>query len=199
MFPYISKPDLAARAESFLAEHNPDRKIPVPIESIVESQFKMDIVPVPGLRNFDVDAYLSQDQQEIWVDEYVYENRENRYRFSLAHELAHRILHGELWKNFTFDDVEGWVHGIKNLIGNKEYGLLEWQANFLAGIVLAPTVELGEVFDETRERWTRAEIAVLDDAARDIIEGYIARHFVVSTAVVHRRLEHERLWEDERT
>ena len=38
---------------------------------------------------------------EIRVDQYVYMNRLNRYRFSLVHELAHRILHPDLWKGLS--------------------------------------------------------------------------------------------------
>ena len=59
--PYLSKDDLRQRAERFLADHNPTRAIPVPIEFIVESRFDMDIVPVPGLQaGFDVQCLLGR-------------------------------------------------------------------------------------------------------------------------------------------
>ena len=84
--PYLSKEELRQRAERFLADHHPSRTIPVPIEFIVESRFAMDIVQVPGLQaEFDVVAFVTKDLREIRVDEYIYLNRPNRYRFSLAH------------------------------------------------------------------------------------------------------------------
>lgn len=58
--PYLSKDELRQRAERFLERHNPNLAIPVPIEFIVESDFSMDIVPVPGLQaGFDVVAFIT--------------------------------------------------------------------------------------------------------------------------------------------
>ena len=38
-------------------------------------------------------------------------------------------------------------------------------------------------------------MADADTGARDIVESYIAEAFEVSSAVVHRRIEEDRLWE----
>ncbi len=77
--PCYSESDIRRRAMEFLAKHHASDTIPVPIEKIVDLDFGMEIVPVPGLhKNFDVDAYITSDLQEIRVDEYVYESRENR-------------------------------------------------------------------------------------------------------------------------
>ena len=67
---YLSKEDLRKQAEQFLAEYNPKRQIPVPIELIVEARFETDIVPIPGLQvGFDVVAFITKDMREIRVDE----------------------------------------------------------------------------------------------------------------------------------
>jgi len=93
--PYLPYDELRRRAEAFLERHNPNETIPVPIEAIVEFDFGIDIVPTPGLQNaFEIVGYIAKDLQSIYIDSYVFEHREKRYRFSLAHELAHRILHG---------------------------------------------------------------------------------------------------------
>lgn len=111
--PYLSKDKLRQRADKFLADHHPKGTIPVPIEFIIESDFAMDIVPVPGLQSgFDVVAFITNDMSEIRVDEHVYMNRLNRYRFSLAHELAHRVLHADLWSEVEFHDVESWKNAM---------------------------------------------------------------------------------------
>jgi len=68
---------------------------------------------VPGLQTgFDVVAFITRDLKEIRVDEYVYLNRIARYRFSLAHELAHRLLHPDLWQQIEFHDIASWKAAI---------------------------------------------------------------------------------------
>lgn len=197
--PYLSKEDLRQRAERFLADHNPSRTIPVPIEFIVESRFDMDIVPVPGLQaEFDVVAFITKDMREIRVDEYVYLNRPNRYRFSLAHELAHRILHPDLWNEIDFDDVQSWKAVIEESIPEREYGFIEFHANCFAGVVLVPPPELRDQFVQCIALTKQHGLDVTDEAtgAKDIIESHIARHFEVSRDVVHRRIEADELWDE---
>lgn len=197
--PYLSKDELRQRAEQFLADHHPGRSIPVPIEFIVESQFGMDIVPVPGLQaGFDVVAFITKDLQEIRVDEYVYMNRLNRYRFSLAHELAHRILHPDLWSEIDFHDIQSWKTVIEQSIPEREYGFIEFHANFFAGLVLVPPPELREQFAQCIDLTKQHGLDVSDEAtgAKDIIESHIARNFDVSRDVIHRRVETDGLWDE---
>lgn len=195
--PYISKDELRLRAEQFLAEHHPQRTIPVPIEWIIESRFGMDIVPVPGLQKaFDVVAFVTKDLREIRVDEYVYSHRPNRYRFSLAHELAHRILHPELWEEFDFRDIHSWKRLVTESLPEREYAFIEFHANFFAGLILVPPEELRAQFNECLDEVRQAGIDPSDEAtgARRIIEMRIGRHFQVSSEVVHRRIEADDLW-----
>lgn len=56
----FSYDELRHHAEEFLAEDHPESSIPVPIEEIVELDFKMEIIPVPGLKDeIGVDALLT--------------------------------------------------------------------------------------------------------------------------------------------
>lgn len=65
--PYLSKDELRQRAEQFLERYNPNGTIPVPIEFIIESDFAMDIVPVPGLQaGFDVVVFITKDMADIY-------------------------------------------------------------------------------------------------------------------------------------
>lgn len=194
--PYIPKDELRRRAGELLQDHNPAGTIPVPIEFIVESAFGMDIVPMPGLEaGFDTVAFLTKDLREIRVDEYVYFNRLNRYRFSLAHELAHRILHADLWRDFEFHDIASWKAAITQSIPEREYSYVEFHANYFAGLVLVPRENLQRVFEECVAKAEQAGLDIHDEAtgAMDHVEGYIGRTFEVLAAVVHRRLEAEGL------
>jgi len=138
-------------AESFLSIHNPSGTIPVPIEEIIEFQLQIDIIPIPGLKEgfekvgLDIDAFISSDFSNITVDEYVQEKFNNRYRFTLAHEIGHKYLHGYLSKQFRFNNIGEWIATI-NQISVREREIVEWQANEFAGLVLVPRAALKDEF-----------------------------------------------------
>ena len=195
--PFLQYDDLRNQASQFLSEHHPDQSIPVPIEEIVEFGFKMDIVPIPGLQeHFDIVAFISKDLTEIRVDEFVMGYRQNRYRFSLAHELAHRVLHKDIFSEVEFTDIAGWKAAMTDSIPEKEYGLLEWHANCFAGLVLVPPAQLRDALTEAMEMAAQNGIdwSSLGDAARDAIELHVAGAIDVSAAVCHKRVEYDRLW-----
>ena len=90
--PWLDISDLRRRAEEFLREKHPSDELPVPVELIVE-RMGMDIVPVPDLqRLWDLVGCTSGDLRTIYVDKFVYEQRERRYLYTLAHELGHIVL-----------------------------------------------------------------------------------------------------------
>ncbi len=96
--PILSYRDLRVRAADFLRTHHPQGTIPVPIEEIVEFKYRIDIIPVHGLQQaFEIDGFISSDLKTITVDCFIYEHRPNRYRFTLAHELAHAVLHRKIF------------------------------------------------------------------------------------------------------
>ena len=195
---FLSKEVLREKAAEFLDKYNPNREIPVLIEKIVEFDFGLDIVPVPGLQySFDVVAYSTKNQREIRVDKYIYESREARYRFSLAHELGHVVLHPGLFEHLDFHDISSWKEAITDSVSEEQYGYVEYHANCFAGLVLVPPTELENVFLQCRQKSKKRGLDLDgdDDGVRDIIEGYIAREFLVSAAVVHRRMEFDGLWE----
>ena len=87
-FERLSCEDLRKRARRFLKKHHPDDSIPIPIEEIIDLQLRMDIIPMPGLRNsFEIDGCVANDLSSIFVDEFIHARRPNQYRFRLAHEL----------------------------------------------------------------------------------------------------------------
>lgn len=193
----LSYEQLRTEAESFLSEHHPTRRIPVPIEEIVEFRFRMDIVPIPNLlRSEEIDGCLSKDRTTIYVDDNVYNGYPNRYRFSLAHELSHRILHGYLYEALDFDSVTQWKTVILR-IPEDQRRWFEWQAYALAGLILVPQAELAERFDEALARLTANGLSYAEnpEATTDIITDWLARQFEVSTDVTARRLNYDKCWD----
>jgi len=196
--PYLPDDALRRAAAAFLAKHHNPGTIPVPIEQIVEFELGIDIIPIPGMhRSYDIDSMLSKDLRQMCVDAAVFENFPGRYRFSLAHEVGHRQLHAEIYAQLQFSEIAGWKDVICNEIGEKDYGKLEFQAYTFAGLILVPPEPLAE---RLRAAVSLAESRGLtvntdSDVARDAIESYLSREFVVSREVIRRRIAYDKLWE----
>jgi hypothetical protein len=107
--PFLPVEKLREVADTFLGKYNSSGTIPVPIEQIVEFDFQIDIVPTPGLHDyFDIDSYPSSDLTEFHVDESIYKHQPKRYRFSLAHELSHLLVHGDIFAQLSFSNIGEW-------------------------------------------------------------------------------------------
>lgn len=194
---WYSYEELRRIAADFLCRHNPVGSIPVPIDTIIEFGFGIDIIPLPGfLQVHEVDAFLSRDCTSIAIDEGVFNQRSpNRYRFSLAHELAHVVLHEDIYAQFQFSNVEEWKEEIA-AIPDTDYNRLEWQANNFAGLVLVPDNHLKEKFQDGLR--FAAEKGFALDAVPDVATDYLCKwtsgFFNVSPGVIEVRLDRDKLW-----
>lgn len=95
--------DIETKTIEFLRLYNKENKFPIPIEEIIDNILEMDIIPLPNLEKvFNTTGLLTSDLKHIYVDEWVYNNQETRYRFTLAHEVGHRILHPKIYKSLQY-------------------------------------------------------------------------------------------------
>ncbi len=194
--PFHSYETLKRRSETFLRKYNPTAKIPVPIEEIIEFDFKINIIPIPGLhQGFDIDGFTSSDLSTISVDEFVYESRPGRYRFTLAHELGHVILHHKISRLVKFTNIKDWTKFIKGF-DVRDYGWLEWQAYAFAGFVLVPPDQLKKKAIDAIHRALKAGFSIHKehDVAKMYISEWLAKQFSVSTQVIEKRLEKDKFW-----
>jgi Zn-dependent peptidase ImmA (M78 family) len=193
------------KAQDFLKEHPKYNKIPINIESIIGIDLGIDIIPLPGLKKlFDgaVDAYLSADFTSIYVDDFISEKRETRYRFTLAHEIGHMILHPEVYQMLDYDSLDTARTIILEL--NKSYPFFEKQADEFAGRVLVPQRELLYVFGKYQkmsEKQVLEEIPEYNlinnieyqEAVKIKVTSTLAKYFLVSSEAITIRLRKERL------
>jgi len=194
--PFLPIEKLRAVAAEFLKQHHPSGEIPIPIERIVEFRFGLDIVPVPGLQDeFDVDAYITGDLTEIRVDRFIMDKRPTRYRFSLAHELAHVLIHKDVFAALKFSTIEEWKAAMQ-AIPEEQYGWIEWQAYCLGGLILVPERPLKDLFETKAEEARRAGIVLngADEATRRVVESHLGRYFEVSADVIAKRMAKDGLW-----
>lgn len=220
---WISKDRLNVIAEKFLEKHHPSLSIPVPIEKIIDVDLGIDIIPVPGLKQsyrdagLDIDAFISSDLKSITVDEYVYQIIENRYRFTLAHELSHKILHmdTDIYQKYIFNNIDEWLATLKEIQAVPAYrqarDWAEWQADELAGRILVPKAILADEFyrerDETFQNYSEDHpqfVLYSDqvdylDFVTDVTVHSLAQKFVVSDKTTMKiRLERDGLIEKQR-
>jgi hypothetical protein len=189
--PIYSYEDLRKEADEFLRQHNPSGEFPVPIEEIVEFDFIINIVPVLGLqREYEVEGFTSSDLKNIYVDEYVYTDRITRYRFTLAHEIGHIMLHRHLYDAHKFKSVQGWKEFINSLT-EEEHSWLEYQGYSFAGLVLVPKEHLVKSTSEWTRKIKDKGISMEKnwDFAWDLITEHVAKAFLVSPDVVEKRME----------
>lgn len=152
-------------------------------------------MPIPGLhQGFEIDGFTSSDLSTIYVDQFVYESRPGRYRFTLAHELAHAILHRRVYEAATFSTIKDWKRFV-NEIDLKNYEWLEWQAYALAGLILVPSDALKRRMAEAVKLAERAGLSIHEtgDVAKLYISTWLAKTFEVSSQVIEKRLEKDKL------
>jgi len=188
--PYLSYDKIRNHADHFLKQYHPSMEIPVPIEEIAEFQMGLNIVPIPGLlRAFDVDGFTSSDLLNIYVDEFIYSDRLGRYRFTLAHEIGHIILHKEIYLKANFRNIVEWKDFI-NSISEKDHGWLESHAYSFGGLVLVPREHLIKLTEVYINRIRGEDISLQEnwDVAWDSIAAQLAKDFEVSPEVIEKRL-----------
>lgn len=193
----LSYEDLRARADGFLAKFHPSGEIPVPIEEIIEFQLSMDIFPLPGLKDLlDIDGFISGDLKTITVDEYIYQKVENRYRFTLAHEVGHFWLHQKVYEGANFNTVEEWKAFVTT-IPEDQHDWLEYQAYSFAGLILVPQRYLVEEVRSKVELLNGTGISLTEhsDLAWEYIFSDVAKSFSVSKAVIEKRAVKDRIKE----
>jgi Zn-dependent peptidase ImmA (M78 family) len=199
---YLSYEQIAERTQQILKEYKCESTIPVPVEQLIDNILQINIVPFPNLlRNFEINALTSSDLKTIYVDEYLYTNLEPQYRFTLAHEFGHIVLHKYIYEKVSIQRLDDWKRFIIE-VDEKEYRKLEIQANNFAGLLLVPQDilaryfisqirSLGKSFDKAeREKFKRDDYL---DLVVDLISHNLASVFLVDHQVVRIRLEKSNL------
>lgn len=174
-------------ADEFLVKYHSKLSLPIPIEEIAENKLNLKILEEINLKkNYDVDGFLTSDLENIFIDFNLYMNFENRTKFTIAHELGHFILHGELFKKLSINSVET-LNTLSSKITDEEYGWLEYQAYSFASQVLVPKKALFEKIVKRLGKIPQLETPeILATIAQDLLDV-----FQVSGEVILRRLQKE--------
>ena len=196
--PYISKDEIESTARLFRNQYWTGKPFPVDVLYIAEQQLRLDIDPIKNLgTKTSVHAIISKDFKTISVDWDLYmdERFENRMRFSVAHELGHYVMHGDVYREFVYSSIEEWSNLITS-IPDREYSFIEYHANEFAGHLLVPTDSL-----LTSLRLHKSEIDSVISAYPQIdvsmlvnyISSNVCKEFGVSNNVIYKRIEREEI------
>lgn len=176
---------------------NPVDKIPVPIIEILELDLNIEPIPIKGLmERIDIDGFLTKDLKQICIDNDIYMDarRENRLRFTYAHEVGHLILHEKEIRQTDFRTPEDWIHFREDFLED-DLNWFESQAYEFAGRLLVPKEKLNEEIQGLQAKIKEFRV-LAGDEEEDLIEaisGVICSKFKVSRDVIQKRIRKEKL------
>jgi Zn-dependent peptidase ImmA (M78 family) len=183
--PFVGNAFIKSKADNFRLKFW-GVEIPIGIEEIIEIKLKIKIIPLPNLmQQLGVDAQITSDFSIIYVDQKGYENNTVRFRFSLAHELGHFILHKNFFENLKIMDLAD-IYAFFREIDAREYSNLEVQANKFANYFLIPRENLNKIKEDImKEVRKKHDIENIDEKTlNSYLAGYIAPKFLVSSGAM---------------
>lgn len=146
--PFLPYEQIGRISNSFLQKYHDSSELPIPIEHIIEFGLDLHIIPMENLyKIFRQNGFLSADRTSIYIDAYQYDNYVGKYRFTLAHEVGHYIMHEELYQGLNFNSVEDYMNFLESIPHN-ELLWFERQGDNFAGHVLVPTTLLEKKCNE---------------------------------------------------
>jgi len=196
--PRLTWPQVRDKAEEFRAAYvTPIDLIPIPIVEIVELALK--ITPIPVFRlleDIDIDGFLTKDLQSICIDQDLYENprKDNRLRFTFAHEIGHLVLHKSEIQMCRFRTSRTWKR-FREDFEEDDLMWFELQAYEFAGRLLVPKGSLLSEIHllEPRIREFRARGGIDEEQIIQAVARSINKKFAVSSDVIARRIKSERI------
>jgi len=193
--PYYSYSDIGEKVDAFFAQYYPSREIPIPIEEIIELKLQLHIYPFPRLYiDHRQNGFLSADRTTINVDQVQYDQYIDKFRYTLAHELGHFILHESCYKNQSFSSPIDYVSWLIS-VDREAIGWFETHADWFAEQILVPTEPLEAICREViaKHKKTFSALKVVPDTIWSYISNEISGYFDVNPPVVECRLRRSAL------
>jgi Zn-dependent peptidase ImmA (M78 family) len=189
--PYLTYTDIGRKAQEFLSQHYPSLELPIPIERIIDVELGLNIFPFPRLyKDFKQNGFLSRDRSTIYVDEIQSDEFPEKYRFTLAHELGHFVLHKNYYEDLSFESVDEFIKW-KLSVPQDEIGWFETHADWFAEQVLVPITCLEATCKEIIDNYQHifSQFTVIPDDFWSYISKEVARPFEVNPPVIELRIK----------
>jgi Zn-dependent peptidase ImmA (M78 family) len=193
--PYLSYTEIGNRAASFLKQYHPSQDIPIPVEEIIELKLELNIFPFPRLyKDHGLNGFLSYDLTTIYVDEVQFNQFNEKYRYTLAHELGHYVLHRVCYEDLIFQSIEDYVNW-RMTLPTDEVGWFETQGEWFAGQLLVPSNQLIDICKKVvaKHEDDFKKLSSIPDDIWSYISIEIADYFDVNPPVVENRIKKENI------
>lgn len=194
--PFLTYSDIGQKVEAFFNEYHPSIEIPIPIEEIIELKIGLNIFPFPRLfKDHALNGFLSRDLSTINVDDYQYEQLNEKYRFTIAHELGHYILHKSFYENLPlFEEVNDYIKW-RLSIPREDITWFETHGDWFAEQMLVPTAPLENICQEVVDKYKGIFIKMdtIPDDVWSYISNEVATFFDVNPPVVEIRIKREKI------
>lgn len=178
-------------ANEFLRTYYPSLELPIPIEDIVELKLKIRIILIKGLiRDFGVNAFISQSFDTIVIDEIMFTKQPERIRFTVAEEVGHLFLHKDWYVKNGPKGLENYLQWQQTVDG-KLFDYIERQAKTFASMVLMPETKVLEQWNDFAKHSNLPDVCKVFDLPDTFPE--LAHEFLVSPDSLLVRLSHLKL------
>ncbi len=128
-------PTLEEIAKSFIKKYHDCNNLQVDIEFIIEEELGWAIVGVGSLiENHCIEAFVTKGKT-IYIDSYLMNRKERKYRFTLAEEVAHFMLHRDVYADCN--NLEEHLE-VYDKIATSNYWRMDRNAKYLASAIIMP-------------------------------------------------------------
>lgn len=199
--PVLTWREIEAKADDFCAAHNlAGCDYPLDLEAIANFDLGIEIRLADSLIEecgSPAQIALESGSPVITVDAAQYRADTGFYRFSLAHEIAHWLLHRE-WLEGVYaliQAVEDWKRIFRS-IKEDDYYWLESQAEECAAYLIAPTAVFDGFLSNQIERvLPHLNVLGLEDLL-PYLANPVSQHFGMTPAAAQARIRKSRVWRD---
>ncbi len=197
--PVLDWKTIAEKARVFAAEHRfAEKPFPLDVEEIAEFDLNMEIRLVPGLlEEIDSPAQIAPGDGHpiITVDADQYRQQTSFYRYSIAHEIGHYVLHREwlaqVWH--IVDSTQSWKMAVLNR-SEDDYKWIEGQAEEFASYLLAPETVFEPFISEQIASLAQIAISLQSEDVLPYLAIPVAEYFGVSNAAAQARIRKSPQW-----
>jgi hypothetical protein len=180
--------ELERKSLEVLAQYLPGAvTTPIDIELLAERGFGLGIVPIPSLYEaYQVEGALWREPEgnfSLVVDSNMMDNKPHRYRFTVAEEIAHFILHRQV-----FDTVHSMDEAVEFYLKIRNYDRMDRNAKRLAAALLMPRNLLSEDAAEIYKKIVAAVGFDNPEAIKKSLVGGLSKKYEVSPMAMRIRL-----------
>ncbi len=199
--PVLTWKEIAKIAKAFCDEHGlANREYPLDIEGIIEFDLDIEIRFCYGVHDdFGSPAQIcpGNEMPIIIVDYDQYRANSPYYRYSLAHEIGHYILHknwlNEVWKQV--DSIETWKKIITE-IPHEDYEWFEGQAEEFASFLLAPEAVFEPFIETQLKKLNETNRKLNPEDILPYLAVPVSKHFGMSNSAAQARIRKSGKWKE---